>query len=398
MHNTLEKFIQEHRNEMDVFAPSPSVWQGISTQVQHPTFLKSHASWLKYFGFSASVIAVLVYLKINSSPADPENKKEQTAPVAVHENKVQNISPAENKIIPENNLAKEKTVSQKISSPEVKTEPTEKIDSVKTENNNQPNNTSMKTSSLAKALVFTALALDTTGDAMAQNDSYGSSHKESKKEHKKECKKEDGFTQQRQVSSFSELNISSVGDVFISQGDKESVSITGDSSAQEHIEVVNEGNALVIRPKNERKNFPGEITINVTIKNISKLKISGIGKVKTETPLNLEELECKISSMGNLSLELNCQKFAANISSIGNCKLKGKAETADIALSGMGNFRALDFEVGKLNARMSGMGNAEVYATEEITVNASGMGNLDYKGNPKLENIKTSGMGNVKKI
>ncbi len=65
--SNIEIFIREHRNELDVFTPSTAVWSGIEAGMHQPTFLKSTTSWLKYAGFSASVIAVLVYLKTNST-------------------------------------------------------------------------------------------------------------------------------------------------------------------------------------------------------------------------------------------------------------------------------------------------------------------------------------------
>ena len=67
--NTIEKFIREHRNELDIFTPSAAVWGGIEPRINHPSLLKSSLSWLKYAGLSVPVIAALVYLKINS-PAE----------------------------------------------------------------------------------------------------------------------------------------------------------------------------------------------------------------------------------------------------------------------------------------------------------------------------------------
>jgi len=67
MSSTLENFIREHRNELDVYTPSAAVWSGIEAGIHQPTFIQSKVSWLKYTGFSASVIAALVYLKITTS-------------------------------------------------------------------------------------------------------------------------------------------------------------------------------------------------------------------------------------------------------------------------------------------------------------------------------------------
>lgn len=91
MSDTLENYIRKHRNELDVFTPSPEVWSGIETGIPHPTFIKSTVSWLKYAGFSASLIAVIIYLKINYS-ADKNTPARVSEPKA--HTSVQIISPA----------------------------------------------------------------------------------------------------------------------------------------------------------------------------------------------------------------------------------------------------------------------------------------------------------------
>jgi hypothetical protein len=210
-------------------------------------------------------------------------------------------------------------------------------------------------------------------------------------------------TQERKVSPFTQLEISGVGDVTIKQGEKEIVSITTDENIQQYIETVNDGNKLTVGTNlsgqdNKHTSISStELKIEITVKDINSLLISGTGNVKT-TGLNISNLVCRSSGTGNLDFDFTCTKLTLKVSGAGNVSLKGKAEDAVISMSGAGNLKAFDFAAKKLSANMSGMGNAELNAEAELSIDASGMGNVTYMGNAAVKKIETSGTGRVKKM
>jgi hypothetical protein len=55
-----------------------------------------------------------------------------------------------------------------------------------------------------------------------------------------------------------------------------------------------------------------------------------------------------------------------------------------------------DFKVDKVKVSAQGVGNVEVYAANEIVIDARGVGNVIYKGNPKSKQISNHGIGSVK--
>ncbi len=46
---------------------------------------------------------------------------------------------------------------------------------------------------------------------------------------------------------------------------------------------------------------------------------------------------------------------------------------------------------------MSGAGEAKVYASESFEGRVSGVGNIDYWGDPEHEKTRVSGLGNITK-
>ncbi len=69
MHNSIEQFIKTNREEMNTLEPSPKLWNAIETSLPKMPLIKTKFSWLKYFIFGASVIAVIVYFKMSNTAA-----------------------------------------------------------------------------------------------------------------------------------------------------------------------------------------------------------------------------------------------------------------------------------------------------------------------------------------
>lgn len=81
MPTNLENYIKMNRDQFETFSPSDAVWAKLNVSLAKPAVVASKLSWLKYFGFGASVIAVAVYLKVNSEgnqEQQPTVYKQQT--------------------------------------------------------------------------------------------------------------------------------------------------------------------------------------------------------------------------------------------------------------------------------------------------------------------------------
>ena len=66
-------------------------------------------------------------------------------------------------------------------------------------------------------------------------------------------------------------------------------------------------------------------------------------------------------------------------------------------MSGTGNLQAFKLITENTTITSSGVGKAEIYASNSIEATLSGMGNLHYKGDPKDVDTKISGFGNIQK-
>ena len=203
---------------------------------------------------------------------------------------------------------------------------------------------------------------------------------------------------EHQVKSFSTLEIDGVFNVLIKQGEKESVTVETDENLHEYISIESNGNTLNVSTR-KRITFrkKNRMNIYITIKDIGKLKLSGVGNVETEGTLRLSELDLRIKCVGNVTLKLEVDDLDARINSVGNIALSGKANNAEIDNSSVGNLNAFDLKNEVLDLKNSGVGRVEVYASKELAIKSSGVGNVYYKGDAVITDLNIRGVGKVKK-
>ena len=51
-----------------------------------------------------------------------------------------------------------------------------------------------------------------------------------------------------------------------------------------------------------------------------------------------------------------------------------------------------------MNLTVDGIGGAEVYAANELSIKASGVGNVKYKGGAPKKDIRAEGVGEVEEV
>ena len=73
----------------------------------------------------------------------------------------------------------------------------------------------------------------------------------------------------------------------------------------------------------------------------------------------------------------------------------GEVEAQDIRISGSGDFRGQDLSTTSTSVVVSGSGDVDVRAEDELDVMISGSGSVRYGGDPSISKV-VSGSGSVK--
>src|ERR1700741_1066597 len=67
MSDKFEMYVREHRDALDTHEPSAELWQKINAKNNPLRSIKSRLSWLKYFAYGASAIALIVVYKLSAN-------------------------------------------------------------------------------------------------------------------------------------------------------------------------------------------------------------------------------------------------------------------------------------------------------------------------------------------
>lgn len=205
--------------------------------------------------------------------------------------------------------------------------------------------------------------------------------------------------QERAIAAFSAIEIDGVLHVYLAQGDTESLTVEADENLLDIIETINKGNKLIVGLKKgvEMKKAKRN-NVYITLRNIDDLKINGVVQVESTTPITVGELDLDIGGVSNTNLDLRCDHLNAHADMVGSLTLRGQVKEANIKNKGVGSLKAFDLQVDKLTLNNSGVGSAEVSAQKEISINSSGVGSVRYKGDPVVKDLRSSGIGKVKKL
>ena len=205
------------------------------------------------------------------------------------------------------------------------------------------------------------------------------------------------------ITDFSSISFGVPGDLYLTQGSTEKVSVKGSDEAIDQLVIEKKGSRLVIRSKDRNWSWRGfrrsSLTISVTFKDLESLKVSGSGSVFGENKFQLaSDLELSVSGSGNMSLEVEARSLEARVSGSGDIEIGGSADQADMRISGSGKVRGDDFKVKSAEASISGSGSCYIEVEEEIVANISGSGNVYYRGDPDRVLSNASGSGRIRKM
>jgi hypothetical protein len=157
---------------------------------------------------------------------------------------------------------------------------------------------------------------------------------------------------------------------------------------------VRDGILKISSKENIRKST--ELKIELSYKNLNEIKISSAGDVKGESTLKTDDMKIHLSSAGDLDLDIEASEIECKITSSGDAQLSGTTGYFYANLSSAGDLNAYDLIAEDCKVRVSSAGNAKVYATKSFDLEASSAGDIYYKGEGKVENLKTSSAGDIK--
>lgn len=181
-------------------------------------------------------------------------------------------------------------------------------------------------------------------------------------------------TEQRLIEDFNKLEVSGAYNIEVLVGLETSLEISAEDNLQQYIltEVINNK----LRIENSRAIAPKrKIRINITVPDLEEISSSGVSNI--------------------YAAGIDEQEFLLDLSGAGFIELQGKVEQFTVELSGAGRLEAKELFARFVDISSSGASNADVYASESIRAEISGVGNINYYGEPVDIRTNVSGLGRI---
>ncbi|MCD4730447.1 MAG: DUF2807 domain-containing protein [Bacteroidales bacterium] len=202
--------------------------------------------------------------------------------------------------------------------------------------------------------------------------------------------------QERQLDSFSSLDVGGAFKVFLTQGDKEFVIVEADENLLDVISTEVRGNTLVIKTTEDIRDSEA-LNIYLTFKNLDEMKISGACRLDGENKMKYGNRELECSGASDVELKFSAQKLSLDFSGASQIELYGSAESVNLDLSGASGFDGYDLEADIYNVDVSGASHAKIFVNTELSADVSGAASLKYKGEPIIKSHDVSGAASMRK-
>lgn len=189
-------------------------------------------------------------------------------------------------------------------------------------------------------------------------------------------------TETRATSSFNAIAVTGSVDVYLSQGEKEEVTVEADQNLLEIIRTEVKGNTLhIYETKNIRKADARKVYI--TFQELNSLIAKGATDVYGRTPIRTESLEVGISGASDVTLEIYTNELICRIDGAADGYLSGEVKAMIARVSGSSDLEAGNLISQTCQVETDGASDAQVHATESLDAKASGSSDIEYRGNPK---------------
>ncbi len=240
-------------------------------------------------------------------------------------------------------------------------------------------------------------------------------------------------TQIRDVSDFNSIKSSGSVDIYLKQGNTELVKIIADGEYMDQIYTEVHNKTLHIYTKGRIFN-PSVLKAEITIINLQRIDLTGSGDLMSVGRINTSDFSYSVCGSGDLDLNLDAKNVTGKMVGSGDVNISGVNGEFFLKSSGSGDFEADNFRISECTLNVygsgdieisgsvdkfeiehtssgdidcynfktndcevenSGSGDLKIYVSGNLNVVCRGSGDVYYRGNPRINNIRVSGSGEV---
>ena len=199
------------------------------------------------------------------------------------------------------------------------------------------------------------------------------------------------------MSDFDKIDVDVIANVkYIQTNDRPRVVLSAPDNYIELFEFDVESHKLSLEFCRSNVNIDAEnVDITIYSSTLRGLENDGLANIEISR-LKTDRLDVENSGVGSMFLSgLTVGELEAECSGVGNIELSGTAKKATLDCSGVGSIKAQGLKANEVKGDVSGVGSIHCYAVDYIDAEVSGVGSLQYGGNPERKELRRTGVGNI---
>jgi hypothetical protein len=183
-------------------------------------------------------------------------------------------------------------------------------------------------------------------------------------------------TETRAVAPFDRIEVDGRTNVTVRAGATQTMSLRGGDRVLENLETRVRDGALVFDARDEGLNDDHEVDVTITVPRLRAVEARGAGSIELVN-LASEALELRTTGASD---------FTAS----------GRVDRLSATVEGAGELDLGDLEARDATVRIEGVGDAEVTVWEELHAVITGVGDIEYRGNPTVRS-DDHGVGEIRR-
>ena len=231
----------------------------------------------------------------------------------------------------------------------------------------------------------------------------------------------DENVQVRKLPNFTSIRVSNAIELFISQSNKTEVAVSATSDEYRNriiTEVV--GGTLIIRMADNNRwwkwgNEDYRIKAYVSVKDLYAITASGATNIRIVNGLSSEKLKINLEGASDLKGDIKAGTLLADLSGASSFKgtvqanalsvkgsgacdfeASGSGDDLIVDVSGASSVKMYDYLVKGASVDASGASSVKVNVSDILKPHATGASSVDYKGNPTIKEMQSSGASSVR--
>ncbi len=206
----------------------------------------------------------------------------------------------------------------------------------------------------------------------------------------------DMVTKTRSVGEYDKVSVGGSFDVKLYAGAEGSIKITVDKNLLDYlITEVDNGNLKIKWKKGSNVSHRSKVMVTVPFKDLEAVSLAGSGDIYSNDVIKADSFKTALAGSGDVRLKVNATSVSTSIAGSGDIELTGTTNDLKCAIAGSGDIEAYGLASNNADVKISGSGGIKISVKDNLSARVSGSGNVYYKGNPKKQNVKVSGSGNV---